>query len=199
MSSPVRHGTRISCSIPITLTSRDPTRPFSEPGLTIFANPQGCGIRCSRPLEIGTPVEVEGLLTKSRVTAQVVNSIPLGEYEKFWLIGLALDEPGNVWGIEKPPEDWLSLTNKVKPDSVLRMKKIKPDVPIILFSARFQTNHSRRLSSNSINQGLWAFDPVNEFIFLFLFWSFGNRSVGDRYDTAFRTQLAELLHQLRPP
>jgi hypothetical protein len=25
---------------------------------------------------------------------------------KFWLLGLALDEPGNVWGIATPPEDW---------------------------------------------------------------------------------------------
>ena len=29
-----------------------------------------------------------------------------GEYEKLWLLGLALDEPGNVWGIQSPPEDW---------------------------------------------------------------------------------------------
>jgi hypothetical protein len=25
---------------------------------------------------------------------------------KFWLLGLALHEPGNVWGIAIPPEDW---------------------------------------------------------------------------------------------
>jgi hypothetical protein len=35
-----------------------------------------------------------------------VNSISLGEYEKVSLLGLALDEPGNVWGIKTPPEDW---------------------------------------------------------------------------------------------
>jgi hypothetical protein len=28
------------------------------------------------------------------------------EYERFWLVGLALDEAGNISGIEKPPEDW---------------------------------------------------------------------------------------------
>jgi len=37
------------------------------------------------------------------VTARVVNCIPI---EKFWLLGLALDEPGNIWGIHSPPEDW---------------------------------------------------------------------------------------------
>jgi hypothetical protein len=40
------------------------------------------------------------------VIARVVNCISLGEYEKFWLLGLVLDEPGNVWGIDNPPEDW---------------------------------------------------------------------------------------------
>jgi hypothetical protein len=36
----------------------------------------------------------------------VVNCISIGQYEKLWLLALALDEPGNVWGIQSPPEDW---------------------------------------------------------------------------------------------
>jgi hypothetical protein len=92
----------------MTLTSLDVTNSFSEPALVILANPQGCGVRFAHPLEIGTAVQLKGLpvpLDRS-VTAQVVNCISLGQYEKFWLIGLALDEPGNVWGIEKAPDDW---------------------------------------------------------------------------------------------
>jgi len=50
---------------------------------------------------------IEGLAkadgTRTTVTARVVNCIAI---EKFWLLGLALDEPGNVWGIESPPNDW---------------------------------------------------------------------------------------------
>ena len=34
---------------------------------------------------------------------KIVNCIPI---ENFWLLGLVLDEPGNVWGIQSPPEDW---------------------------------------------------------------------------------------------
>jgi hypothetical protein len=49
---------------------------------------------------------MEGLPGNGNVTAQVVNCISLGQYEKFWLIGLALDQPGNVWGITTPPDDW---------------------------------------------------------------------------------------------
>jgi hypothetical protein len=95
----------------MTLASLDVTNPFSEPALVIIANPQGCGVRCGRPLEIGAAVELNGLpvSVERSVTAQVVNCISLGQYEKFWLIGLALDEPGNVWGIETPPADWASM------------------------------------------------------------------------------------------
>ena len=102
----VRRGTRIPCEIPITLTGVDPAHPFSGPCLIILANPQGCAARFRRPLEVGSAVRLEGLPASGSVTARVVNCISMGEYEKLWLLGLALDEPGNVWGIETPPEDW---------------------------------------------------------------------------------------------
>ena len=63
-------------------------------------------MRLGRRLEIGTHVRLEGLPEQPNVTARVVHFISLGEYEKFCFLGLALDEPGNVWGIERPPEDW---------------------------------------------------------------------------------------------
>jgi hypothetical protein len=104
--SRVRRGTRIGYEIPITLTSLDPARPFSEPCLTLLVNPQGCAARFSRSLETGAAVRLEGLPAGTSVTARVVNCIPIGDYEKFLLLGLALDEPGNVWGIQNPPADW---------------------------------------------------------------------------------------------
>jgi hypothetical protein len=92
----------------MTLTSLDVTNPFSGPALVILANPQGCAVRFGRPLKIGTAIQLKALPVPldRGVTAQVVNCISLGQYEKFWLIGLALDEPGNVWGIQNPPADW---------------------------------------------------------------------------------------------
>ena len=102
----VRRGTRIPCEIPITLTSVDPAHPFSEPCLIILVNPQGCAARFRRPLEVGSAVRLEGLPASNNVIARVVNCISIGEYEKLCLLGLALDEPANVWGIQSPPEDW---------------------------------------------------------------------------------------------
>ena len=101
-----RSGTRIPCAIPVKLTSLEPTRPFAASCLVVLVNPQGCVARFHCPVEIGTLVQLEGLPSKRSVTARVVNCISLGEYEKFWLLGLSLTEPGNVWGIKDAPRDW---------------------------------------------------------------------------------------------
>lgn len=107
-----RCGTRIDCQIPLTLKSLDPVHPFSEPCWTLLVNPQGCGARFGRPLEIGAAVEIEGLPGGAKVTARVVNCIKIGNCGSFWwLLGLSLDNPGNVWGIQTPPEDW---SNKMR-------------------------------------------------------------------------------------
>lgn len=101
-----RRGTRIPCELPITLTTVDPIDAVSEPCQIILVNPQGCAARFRRRLEIGATVRLEGLPASTNVIARVVNCISMGEYEKLWLLGLALDEPANVWGIQSPPEDW---------------------------------------------------------------------------------------------
>jgi hypothetical protein len=102
----LRRGTRIPCEIPVTLTVLDPSQPFSGECLVILVNPQGCAVRFPRPLGIGVTVRLEGLPVSTDVTARVVNCISLGQYEKLWLLGLALAEPGNVWGIQSAPADW---------------------------------------------------------------------------------------------
>lgn len=102
-----RQGTRIKCEIPLTLISLDPAHPFSGPCLAILANPNGCAVRCTHSLEVGTAVQLEGLPTGTVITARVVNCISLGPYQRVTILGLALDRPGNVWGIKDPPQDWL--------------------------------------------------------------------------------------------
>ena len=101
-----RRGTRIPCEIQATLTSQDPLPTFFGPCLIILVNPQGCAARSPRPLEVGTSVWLQGLPEEGCARAQVVNCISLGQYETSWLLGLALEKPGNVWGVSAPPEDW---------------------------------------------------------------------------------------------
>jgi len=100
------HCTRVPCEIPVTLASLDPARPFFDLCLVVLVSPQGCAARFYRPLEIGSAVRLEGLPTNTSVTARVVNCIAIGS-ERFWMLGLVLQEPGNVWGIQSPPQDWL--------------------------------------------------------------------------------------------
>ncbi|HKV78778.1 MAG TPA: hypothetical protein VJP02_11580 [Candidatus Sulfotelmatobacter sp.] len=104
--SEARRSTRIKQEIPVLVTSSDPAHPFSEPGLTLLVNPQGCAVRFGHKLAIGTAVRLEQLPGGRGAGARVVNCIQIADYKQFWLLGLALDEPGNVWGIETPPEDW---------------------------------------------------------------------------------------------
>jgi hypothetical protein len=106
MSGSKRKGTRVSCQIPAQLEALNSLDLPPVPFVIIVANPQGCGVKLNRPLEIGTRIQIQGLLTNHNVIARVVSCTSLGEYENFWFLGLALDEPGNVWGIEHPPEDW---------------------------------------------------------------------------------------------
>ncbi len=101
-----RGGTRVPCEIPITLTSLNPVQPFSEPCQIVLVNLRGCAARFRRSVKVGIAVGLQGLPATPNVTGRVVNCISLGEHERLWLLGLALDEPGNVWGIPMPPEDW---------------------------------------------------------------------------------------------
>ncbi len=101
-----RGGTRIPCEVPVTLTSLNPREPFSERCVIILANLHGCAVRSPLPIRIGTKVRLEGLHATREVAAHVVNCISLGKFEHVWLLGLALEEAGNVWGLETVPKDW---------------------------------------------------------------------------------------------
>ena len=100
-----RRSTRIRAQIPIRVTSLDPAAPFSESGHTLVVNTQGCGVRLSRALEPGLVVSLDEIPAGS-VTARIANCVPLGAGGQWWMVGIALDEPGNVWGIHPAPADW---------------------------------------------------------------------------------------------
>lgn len=101
-----RRSTRIRAQIPLRVTSLDPATPFSESGHTLVLNPQGCGVRLTRALEPGLAVSLDHLPAGKSVTARVANCVPLGTGGLWWMVGIALDEPGNVWGIRPAPADW---------------------------------------------------------------------------------------------
>ena len=98
--------TRVRVEVPLRFATLAPAPLFAEETHTLVVNPQGCGVKLSRALDPGTRVLLDGLPGGAQVTARVANCLPLGTDGRLYLLGLALDTPGNVWGIAKPPADW---------------------------------------------------------------------------------------------
>jgi hypothetical protein len=105
-----RHGTRLKAQIPLRVTSLDPGQRFSERCHTLLVNPNGCGVRLPRSLKPGMRVRVEDLPTGKMVTARVASNMRLSEEGKYWLVGLGLETPGNLWCISPIPADWQGPT-----------------------------------------------------------------------------------------
>src|SRR5579884_2777088 len=106
VQDPPRRSTRIRAQLPIRVTSQEPSVAISERCHTLVVNPEGCGVRLSRPLEIGLPVLIDELPAGNSALARVASCVPLGSDGKYWVVGLALEEPANIWCIQPAPPDW---------------------------------------------------------------------------------------------
>jgi hypothetical protein len=102
----IRRSTRLPLEIPVLVTSLDAAFKFSELCKTTLVNAHGCGVITQRPLSQGMRVRLEIVPAKRQTTALVADVVPLGGNPESWLLGMALDCPGNFWGIEYAPSDW---------------------------------------------------------------------------------------------
>jgi hypothetical protein len=116
-----RHGTRVRAQIPVRLTSLDPAISFSARCHTVLVNPFGCGVRLPQSLKPGMRVRVEDLPGGGTVTAKVASNLRLSEEDKYWLVGIGIDSPGNLWCISPTPSDWEPHTSATKTDGPLRL------------------------------------------------------------------------------
>ena len=101
-----RRSTRVRVELPITITSMDRKNAFSGECHALLISPQGCGLRASQALPLETPVLLNDLPGGRSASGRVASCLPLGTDGKYFLIGVALYNPGNVWGIPNPPSDW---------------------------------------------------------------------------------------------
>ena len=136
-----RRPTRIRTQIPIRIRSLDAVPEFSADCHTLVVNPNGCGVRLSRPLEPGSRVMLEELPGGNRAAAVVANCIPLGKDGKYWLLGVALEEPGNVWCICPLPADW---GDQPVPASPVPLPKKASEWPYSMFSASGEAHPTKR-------------------------------------------------------
>lgn len=137
--------TRVRVEVPVRLATLAPAPLFAEESHTLVVNPQGCGVKLSRALEPGTRVLLDGLPGDAQVTARVANCLPLGSDGKWFLLGLALDTPGNIWGITEPPADWaIEELPAAAPAAPAEDPVKKKNWPYSLFSQRGEAHPGRR-------------------------------------------------------
>lgn len=107
-----RRSTRLRVEIPVILTSMDRRHPVSAECTALVVSPQGCGLRVALGLPLETPVLLGELPGGGSASGHVVSCLPLGTDGKHFLLGVSLYNPGNVWGVANPPEDWDCLPAK---------------------------------------------------------------------------------------
>jgi hypothetical protein len=101
----MRRSSRVPITLPIAVTSLEPSAPFSEICETLVVSAHGCAIFSPARLEAGIPVQFRrkgGGATK----AHVVDCKPMGAGQQGWQVAAKLDQPENFWGLETYPEDW---------------------------------------------------------------------------------------------
>ena len=137
--------TRMRVEVSLRLATLAPAPLFAEESHTLVVNPQGCGVKLSRALDPGTRVLLDGLPGGAQATARVANCLPLGTDGKWYLLGIALDTPGNVWGITNPPADWtIPDVPFATPSAPAEDPVKKKNWPYSLFSQSGEAHPGRR-------------------------------------------------------
>jgi hypothetical protein len=142
----VRRSTRIRAQIPFRLVSMDPAVAFSEQCYTLIVNTEGCGVRLTQALEPGLPVLLDELPGRTKATARVANCVPLGTEGKYWLVGIALDEPGNIWCIRPVPANWerASMARAAAAPPEVAPPKKAGQWPYSVFSSKGESHPGRK-------------------------------------------------------
>jgi hypothetical protein len=138
-----RRSTRIRAQIPLRLTSLDAADSFSESCHTLVVNTEGCGVRLSRPMEPGAAVRLDELPSGSVMDGRVANCVPLGP--KHWLVGIQLEETGNILGIHPAPADWTTEPEAViAAQPALSVATKKGEWPFTQFSKHGEFHPGRK-------------------------------------------------------
>ncbi|MEE8201627.1 MAG: hypothetical protein V3R29_10710 [Candidatus Acidoferrales bacterium] len=101
-----RRSQRIPLTVPLLVSSLDPSLKFSERCETVSVSKHGCILRAPRELPPGASLRLDIPHTNRAATAHVVHSELEHPGSKSARIGLELDQAENFWGIQFPPEDW---------------------------------------------------------------------------------------------
>jgi hypothetical protein len=108
----LRRSTRINQAVPITVTGSDAMgRAFLERTTTSLVSAHGCRFASKHFLLAGTEVVIEVPPATPegqprKVTGRVAWTRSPATLRDLFQVGVEIAEPGNVWGVNFPPDDW---------------------------------------------------------------------------------------------
>ncbi len=132
----IRRSSRVPITLPIAVTSLEPSAPFSEICETLVVSAHGCAIFSPARLEAGIPVQFRRK-GGGAAKAHVVDCRPMGSGQQGWQVAVRLDRPENFWGLESCPEDWGRLMEVHSDDPQpafkmpVRSEKLQPSMPAL--------------------------------------------------------------------
>jgi hypothetical protein len=118
----MRRSSRVPITLPIAVTSLEPSAPFSEICETLVVSAHGCAIFSPTRLEAGIPIQFRRK-GGGAAKAHVVDCKPMGAGQQGWQLAATLDRPENFWGLETCPEDWARLV-EIHSDDPQPLRKV---------------------------------------------------------------------------
>lgn len=135
----LRRSTRLRAQVSVRVVSLDPGVSLSEHCQTVVVNCEGCGVRLPRAVVVGLQVSIEELPGGLSARARVTSCVALG---KDWLVGIELEQRGNVWAIQPAPADWASGSTPAA--ATIPAPQKKGEWPYAFFSGKGEAHPGRK-------------------------------------------------------
>src|SRR5260370_11764878 len=130
-----RRSTRIERSVPLIVFGQNRLgEPFVERTVTTSLNLHGCRYPSRHDCGVGSwiTLQVVGLEVepKPRAVRARVRSIHTSQsWRELQQVGVELENPGNVWGIVTPPQDWMKVAGNTAVAQFATAVAPAPDPP----------------------------------------------------------------------
>jgi hypothetical protein len=135
----MRRSTRLRAQISVRIVSLDPGVSLNEHCQTVVVNCEGCGVRLPRVVVVGLQVSIEDLPGGLSARGRITSCVALG---KDWLVGIELEQRGNIWSIQPTPADW---TGGPAPAAVtIAAPQKKGEWPYAIFSGKGEAHPGRK-------------------------------------------------------
>jgi hypothetical protein len=144
-----RRSTRVECAVPLIVSGRDASgQAFREATQTTTVNLHGARLWLNRPVLVGMQLTLENPPFGKAEKAICVRVEEPSEPGGGAYVAVQLVKPGNIWGLENPPPDWLEIEQAERAHQLRAMgagtpAQVTPKVLPEAHSAEFEQRIAR--------------------------------------------------------